>query len=68
MQFQGHVAMTFAGQSRSGKTGSHTSLVEVSSCVVSKEAGEYRLSKNSRQWQNRINQQASHISSLEVQN
>ena len=60
--------MTFGGQCRSGKTGSHTSSVEVSSCVISEEAGEYRLSKNSRQRQNRVNQQASHISSLEAQN
>ena len=60
--------MTFSGHSRSGKTGSHTAAVEVSSCVISEEAGECRLSKNSRQRQNKINQQASHISSLEAQN
>ena len=60
--------MTFSGHSRSGKTGSHTAVVEVSSCVISKETGEHRLSKNSRQRQNKINQQASHISSLEAQN
>ena len=60
--------MTFVGQRRLRKTGSHTASVEVSSYVISEEAGEHRLSKNSRQWQNKINQQASHISSLEAQN
>ena len=60
--------MTFGGQSRSGKTGSHIASVEVSSCIISEEAGEHELSKNSRQRQNKINQQASQISSLEAQN
>ena len=67
-EFWGHLAMTFSGCSRLGKTGSHTAAVEVSSCVISEEARECRLSKNSRQRQNKINQQASHISSLEAQN
>ena len=67
-QFWGCLAMTFSGHSRLGKAGSHTAAVEVSSCVISKEAGEHRLSKNSRQRQNKINQQASQISSLEAQN
>ena len=60
--------MTFGGHSRSGKTGSHTAAFEVSSCVISEKAGECRLSKNSRQRQNKVNQQASQISSLEAQN
>ena len=60
--------MTFGGCSKSGKAGSHTAAVDVSSCVISEEAGECRLSKNSRQRQNKINQQASQISSLEAQN
>ena len=67
-QFQGHLAVTFSGCSKSGKTGSHTASVEVSSCVISDEAGEHRLSKNSRQRQNKINQQDPQISSLEAQN
>ena len=37
--------MTSGGHSRSGKTGSHTAAVEVSSCVISEEGGECRLSK-----------------------
>ena len=65
-QFRGHLAMTFVGCSRSEKTGSHTAAVEVSSCVISEEAGECRLSKKSRQRQNKINQQASQINSLEA--
>ena len=67
-EFRGHLAMTFGGCSRLGKTGSHRAAVEVTSCVISEEAGECRLSKNSRQRQNKINQQASHIHSLEAQN
>ena len=39
MQFWGPLAMTFGGRSRSGKPSSHTSSVEVSSCVILEEAG-----------------------------
>ena len=66
--FQGHLVMTFGGRSKSGKPSSHASSVEVSSSIISKEAGEPKLSKNSQQRQNRINQQAACISSLEAQN
>ena len=55
-------------QSRLGKTGSHTAAVEVSSCIISEETGECRLSKNLRQRQRKIDQQALQISSLEAQN
>ena len=51
MQFWGHLAMTFGGRSKSGKTSSHTAAIETSSYVISEEAGECRLSKNSRQRQ-----------------
>ena len=67
-QFWGHLAMTFGGHSKLGKAGFHTAVVEVSSCVISEAAGEHRLSKNLRQRQNKINQQATQISSLEAQN
>ena len=67
-QFQGCLAMTFGGQSRLGKTSSHTATIEASSCVISEETGEHRLSKNLRQRQRKIEQQASQISSLEAQN
>ena len=67
-QFRGHLAMTFGGRSKSGKTSSHTAAIETSSYMISKEAGEHRLSKNSRQRQQKIEQQASQISSLQAQN
>ena len=67
-QFWGHLAMTFGGRSRLGKTSSHTAAIETSSYVISEEAGEHKLSKNSRQRQRKIEQQASQISSLEAQN
>ena len=60
--------MMFGGQSRSGKTSSHTATIEASSCVLSEETGECRLSTNSRQRQRKIEQQASQISNLEAQN
>ena len=65
-QFWRHLAMTFGGRSKSGKTSSHTVAIETSSYVISGEAGECRLSKNSRQRQRKIEQQASQISSLEA--
>ena len=67
-QFWGHLAMTFGGQSRSGKTSSHTATIEASSCIISEQTGEHRLSKNLRQRQRMIKQQALQISSLEAQN
>ena len=67
-QFWGCLAMTFGGRSKSGKTSSHTAAIKTSSYVISEETGEHRLSKNSRQRQRKIEQQASQISSLEAQN
>ena len=66
-QFRGHLAMMFGGRSKSGKTSSHTAAIETSSYVISEEAGECKLSKNSWQRQRKIEQQASQISSLEAQ-
>ena len=60
--------MMFGGRSRSGKTSSHTAAIETSSYVILEEAGERKLSKNSKQRQRKIEQQASEISSLEAQN
>ena len=68
MQLQGCLAMTFGGRSTSVKASSHTSSVEVSSCVISEEAGEHTLSKNYQQMQSQIKKQAAHISSLVAQN
>ena len=67
-QFWGHLAMTFGGRSKLGKTSSHTAVIETSSYIISEETGEHRLSKNSRQRQQKIEQQASQISSLQAQN
>ena len=67
-QFWGHLAMTFGGRSKLGKTSSHTAAIETSSYIISEETGECRLSKNSRQRQQKIKQQASQISSLQAQN
>ena len=66
-QFWGHLAMMVGGRSKSGKTSSHTAVIETSSYAISEEAGEHKLSKNSRQRQRKIEQQASQISSLEAQ-
>ena len=60
--------MMFGSQSRLGKTRSHTAAIEASSCIISEDTGEHRLSKNLRQRQWKIEQQASQISSLEAQN
>ena len=67
-EFWGHPAMMFGGRSKSGKTRSHTAAIETSSYVILEDTGECRLSKNSRQRQRKIEQQASQISSLEAQN
>ena len=67
-QFWGCLTMMFGGQSRLGKTSSHIATIEASSCIISEKTGECRLSKNSRQSQRKIEQQASQISSLKAQN
>ena len=53
-QFRGHLAMKFGSRSKSGRTSSHTAAIETSSYVISEEAGECKLSKNSRQRQRKI--------------
>ena len=60
--------MMFGGQSRLGKTSFHTATIEASSCVISEETGECRLSKNLRRRQRKIEQQDLQISSLKAQN
>ena len=67
-QFWGCLAMMFGGRSKLGKTSSHTAAIETSSYIASEETGECRLLKNSRQRQQKIEQQASQISSLQAQN
>ena len=54
-KFRGHLAMTFGGRSKSGKTSSHTAAIKTSSYVISEETGEHRLSKNSSRGSKRSN-------------
>ena len=67
-QFWGHLALTFGSHSRLGKVSSWTAAIETTASMISEVAQQPKLSKNSRQRQNKINQQAAKISSLEVQN
>ena len=67
-QFRGHLALTFSSRSWSGKVSSWTAAIEITASVISEVAQEPKLSKNSRQRQHKIHQQATKISSLEAQN
>ena len=66
MKFHGHLVMTFGGCNGPGKTNIHMAAEEVSSQQIKKI--KRRLSRTSQQWQNKIEQQATKISSLEAQN
>ena len=67
-QFRCHLALTFGSQSWSGKVSSRTAAIETTASVISEVSREPKLSKNSRQRQHKIDQQATKISSLEAQN
>ena len=67
-QFRGRLALTFGSRSRSGKVSSRTAAIETTASVISEVSWEPKLSKNSRQRQHKIDQQAAKISSLEAQN
>ena len=67
-QFRGHLALTFGSCSRLGKVSSQTAAIETTASMISEVLQEPKLSKNSQQRQNKINQQAAKISSLETQN
>ena len=60
--------MTFGSHSRLAKVSSQTAAIETIASTISEVLWEPKLSKNSQQRQNRIDQQASKISSLEAQN
>ena len=62
------MALTFGSRSKSGKVSSWTAAIETTASVISEVSREPKLSKNSRQRQHKINQQATKISSLEAQN
>ena len=60
--------MTFGSWSRLGKVSSRTAVIETTASVISEVYWEPKLSKNSRQRQHKIDQEAAKISSLEAQN
>ena len=67
-QFQGQLALTFGSCSRLGKVSFRTAAIETTASMISEGSQEPKLLKNSWQRQNRIDQQAAKISSLEAQN
>ena len=67
-QFWGRLALTFGSCSRSGKISSRAAAIETTASTISEVLQEPKLLKNSQQRQNRIDQQAANISSLEAQN
>ena len=67
-QFHGHLALMFGSHNKLGKSSSWAAVIETTVSVISEESQKPRLSKNSQQRQNRIDQQASEISSMEAQN
>ena len=67
-QFWHQLALTFGSHSRSGKISSWTAAIKTTASTISEMSQEPKLSKNSQQRQNRIDQQAANISSLEAQN
>ena len=58
----------FGSHSKSGKISSEATAIKTTASTISKVSQEPRLSKNSQQRQNKIDQQVSKISSLEAQN
>ena len=67
-QFRGRLALTFSSRSWLGKVCSQTAVIETTASIISEVAQEPKLSRNSRQRQHKIDQQATKISSLEAQN
>ena len=65
-QFLGHI--TCDSHSKLGKISSWAAAVETASWMISEESWEPQSSKNSWQHQNKIDQQASRISSMKAQN
>ena len=58
-QFCGHLALTFGSHSKLGKISSWAAAIKTTASIISEESQEPRLSKNTQQRQNRIDQQAS---------
>ena len=62
-QFCGRLVLTFGNHSKSGKISSQAAAIETTASTISEVSGEPKL-LNSQQRQNKIDQQASKISSL----
>ena len=67
-QFWGQLALTFGSHGRLGEISSWAAAIETTASTISEVSREPKLLKNSQQRQNRIDQQAAKISSLEAQN
>ena len=70
MQFRGCLVTMFGGHSRQSQSSASSAATSLSikTSVSSIRETEEKLSKNSRQWQNKINMQEAHIKSLQNQN
>ena len=62
------MALTFGSCNKSGKISSQAAVIETTVSTIFEVLQEPKLLKNSQQRQNKIDQQASKISSLEAQN
>ena len=62
-QFHGHLALTFGSCNKLGRISSWTTAIETTASTISDVLQEPKLSKNSQQRQNQIDQQESQISS-----
>ena len=67
-QFCGCFTLTFGSHSKPGKISSQATAIKTTASTISEVFWEPKLSKNSQQRQNIINQQAFKISSPEAQN
>ena len=66
-QFCGCLALTFGSCKRSGKISSQATVIETTASMISEVSPEPKLLKTSQQRQKQIDQQASKISSLELE-
>ena len=67
-QFHGCLALTFGSHNKLGRISSQATEIETTASTISEVSRDPKLSNNSQQSQNKIDQQVSKISSLEAQN
>ena len=67
-QFHGCLALTFGSHNKLDRISSQATAIEAMASMISEVLQEPKLSKNSQQRQNQIDQQASKINGLEAQN